>query len=246
MRNQILILFLILTLNNWAQSYKVTYKIEPINLIENNEIYKNNKSERVKNILENTIEYVKKEKYILLVNKSNSYFTKKTDMNIDFDGKSSMMYSKLASLIASFNKILFVDFDNNYLTFKRNLGGKYFIVKKDEFFEFNWELKEESKTILGYQAKKAIGTYYDIIRNKEFEIVAWYIPTFPISAGPDIYFGLPGLVGEVHLRKAIVKINLIEKFEKNIEKPNFENVVTYEEYKNLVAKGNKIIKREYN
>lgn len=238
--------FWVLVFKIYAQeSYRVIYKVDPINIIENNEIYSKNKTKRIKNILENTIEYSKKERYILSINNSNSCFLKKDRIIVDNDGKSTMMYSKLASLITSFNKKVFVDFNNTSLTFTRVLAGKYFNVYKNNFFKFNWDIKNETKIISGLEAKKALGKYYDIIRDKEFEITAWFIPSIPIPAGPDIYFGLPGLIGEIHLRKAIVKIESIEKFEEFIKKPSFENVMTYDEYEELVAKGNEIIKREY-
>lgn len=241
------VFFWILVIKAHAQeSYKVIYKLDPINIIENNEIYSKNKTKRIKNILENTIEYSKKERYILFINNSNSYFSKKDRIIVDYDDKSTMMYSKLASLITSFNKKVFVNFNNNSLTFTRILAGKYFNVHKNNFYNFNWDIKNDTKIISGLEVKKAVGTYYDIIRDKEFEITAWFIPSIPIPAGPDIYFGLPGLIGEIHLRKAIVKIDSIEKLEENIEKPNFEDVMTYEEYQNYVAKGNEIIKRDYN
>lgn len=241
-----LLAFLYIFNINAQEAYKVIYKVEPINIIENNEIYAKNKSKRIKDLLENTVEYCKNQKFVLITNHNNSYFTKEENIEIDFEGKSTTMYSKLASLITAFNKQIFVDFSENLLFFKRNLAGKYYNVQKNKFYDFDWNITKDSKLISGLEARKAIGTYYDIIRGKEFEIIAWFIPSIPIPAGPDIYFGLPGLVGEVHLRKAIVKMESIEEINESVIKPSFKDVMPYEEYVDFVSKANAKIKKEYN
>jgi GLPGLI family protein len=243
----IYILLLNLAHNSQAQdTYRITYKVIPINIIENNEVYSKNKTENLKKLLENTINYAKNERFLLYANKGHSYFTKAERIDIDFADKSTIMYSKAARLITFFNKEVFVNYKLNSLAFTRTIAGSDYNVKKNEFYNFKWDIKNETKEILGFQAKKAIGIYYDIIRDKEFKIVAWFIPAIPIPSGPDIYLGLPGLIGEIQLRKSIVKIESIETIEKVIQKPNLEDFMTYIEYKKLVAKGKEIVKKDFN
>lgn len=122
---------------------------------------------------------------------------------------------------------MYVDYKDNSLVFSRNLAGKYYVVKKNEFYNFKWDIKKETKIIAGLKAQKAIGIYYDIFFGKERIIIAWFIPSIPIPAGPDIYFGLPGLVGEVQLRKAIVKIESIEHINESVRQPTFKDVMSY-------------------
>jgi len=232
----------LLVFETYAQEgYKVIYKVEPRNIIKQDETY----TKRMKYVLEKTIEYSKKERYILLLNNKNSYFSRKARMDTDSDDKLTIMYSGLAKLHTAFNVNVFVDFQKNTLDFTTNLAGKDYYVHKDEFYNFSWDIKNKTKVISGLEARKAVGKYYDIIRDKEIEIIAWFIPSIPIPAGPDIYFGLPGLVGEIQLRKAIVKISSIDKIDGSIEKPDFEDTMTYKEYQDFVEKGNEMIKRNY-
>lgn len=236
------VFFSVLMFRTYAQeAYKVIYKVEPYNIIKEDKTY----TKRLKYVLEKTVEYSKKERYILLVNKNNSYFSRKTRMDKNSHDKLNMMYSRLAKLHTAFNTNVFVNYAKTTIDFTINLAGKDYYVHKDEFYNFSWDIKNKTKVIFGLEAKKAVGKYYDIIRDKEFEIIAWFIPSIPIPAGPDIYFGLPGLVGEIQLRKAIVKISSIDKIDGSIDKPDFEDTMTYEEYQDFVEKGNEIIKRDY-
>lgn len=240
----ILLSFLcLITFNvNAQKAFRVLYKVEPINTLEEGKVY----DPTVKAILVGTAEYAKKNKFILITDNNNSYFREKARLDVDFDDKRNLIYSKLSKSKTSFNNNVYVDYRDNSLTFSRNLVGKYYVVKKDEFYNFNWDIKKETKVIAGLEAQKAVGTYYDIFFEKERTIIVWFIPSIPIPAGPDIYFGLPGLVGEVHLRKAIVKIESIEKVDETVRIPSFEDVMTYSDYINFVAKANTKIKKEYN
>jgi GLPGLI family protein len=225
---------------NSQKAYKIVYKVEPHNFIENKEL-----NSKVKSVIEQAIKSARRDRYFLIANDKHSYFNNSQNMEIDFGSELDKVYDKVGKLITAFNKNVYNHYKKDKILFTRNLiNNDYHVEGKP--YKFNWELKEESKTILGYQAKKATGVYYDIIRNKEFEIIAWFIPSIPIPAGPDIYFGLPGLVGEVHLRKAIVKMESIEEINESVIKPSFKDVMPYEEYVDFVSKANAKIKKEYN
>jgi len=236
-------LFFFLTLRSYAQeAFKVLYKVEPINTLKEGKIY----DPRVKSLLVGSAEYARKNKFILITDHSNSYFREKARMDVDFDDPRNLIYSRLSEGITKFNHNVYVDYIDNTLIFSRNLAGKYYVVKKNEFYDFKWDIKKETKIIAGLEAQKAVGTYYNIFREKKMNITAWFIPSIPIPAGPDIYFGLPGLVGEVHLRKAIVKIESIEEIDEIVRQPNFKDVMTYSDYLDFVTKANAKIKKEYN
>lgn len=55
----------------------------------------------------------------------------------------------------------------------------------------NWDLKNDSKKVLGYNCKKALVSY----RGRNF--IAWYTSEIPINDGPYIFGGLPGLILEI-------------------------------------------------
>ena len=55
----------------------------------------------------------------------------------------------------------------------------------------NWQLINETKEILGYKCRKAIGKY----RGRLY--TAWYAEKLPINDGPFVFRGLPGLILEI-------------------------------------------------
>ena len=57
---------------------------------------------------------------------------------------------------------------------------------------FSWTLTGEKKVTSGYEAQRATWQF----RGKSYE--AWFTPSIPISAGPNFFGGLPGLILELH------------------------------------------------
>ena len=87
--------------------------------------------------------------------------------------------------------------------------GREFLIR-DNLVPENWELSEETKEIGDYTARKA--SYSKIVDSRRFstgmaemeavkdtiEVIVWYTPQIPVAHGPESYFGLPGLILEVH------------------------------------------------
>ena len=89
----------------------------------------------------------------------------------------------------------------------------------DSLKQYKWKLSEETKTIAKQLCKKATtmisapqirmrvsmgggGNNTDTTANtprapKETELVVWYAENIPVSFGPDIYSGLPGVIMEI-------------------------------------------------
>ena len=84
----------------------------------------------------------------------------------------------------------FKDIDTKQFFKSANLGNKQITVK-DDLKNYNWIVSRDTKTILGYEAKKAIGEY----KNKK--IIAWFTTSIPYKTGPADYWGLPGLILEI-------------------------------------------------
>ena len=57
---------------------------------------------------------------------------------------------------------------------------------------FSWTLTGEKKVISDYEAQRATCQF----RGRSYE--AWFTPSIPISAGPNFFGGLPGLILELH------------------------------------------------
>ncbi len=68
---------------------------------------------------------------------------------------------------------------------------KYIIV--DSLKNLDWKMTREKKTICGIQTKQAL-----FQPNDSTKIEAWFAPKIPSKAGPEKFFGLPGLILELH------------------------------------------------
>ncbi len=78
---------------------------------------------------------------------------------------------------------------------KRELADKDFIVE-DSIHHINWKLMDETKTILGYNCKKATGK-----TERGSDVEAWYTEDIPVSSGPEVFNGLPGMILQVDINK---------------------------------------------
>jgi GLPGLI family protein len=113
------------------------------------------------------------------------------------------------SLSGSGNEILYKNlFDQKYVQEQEFMGREFLI--QDALDPKNWELTGETKRIGDYTARKA--TFDQVIDSRRFSsgmeemdqvkdtvrITAWFTPEIPVAHGPENYFGLPGLILEVH------------------------------------------------
>lgn len=69
--------------------------------------------------------------------------------------------------------------------------GHTFLIK-EPLTPISWKLGTEQKTIGSYNCRKASATIDTI------PVVAWYCPDLPVNDGPDMYWGLPGLILELN------------------------------------------------
>ena len=137
--------------------------------------------------------------------------------------------------------------------------GKAFLLK-DTLTKPQWTITQESKQIGNYMCIKA--TYLKLVPEevkkrfkeineknkdnttnfmvmpepKDTEIVAWFTPEIPLGHGPDIYFGLPGLILEVQAGNDMFlasKVTVNPKDKVKIKKPKKGEVVTADELKKI-------------
>ena len=141
-----------------------------------------------------------------------------------------------------FEKTYFLfNLDNNKFYFKSLLLLKYAVAEDD--LRFKWEIKSETKTILGYQCQRAIST---VFRGRSYE--AWFASKIPIPFGPWKANGLPGMILEFYdldrlLHFKVNKISLYDErtvdFKQLEEKIIAENPLSIEKYVLLKNKLNK-------
>ncbi|HVF80807.1 MAG TPA: GLPGLI family protein [Flavisolibacter sp.] len=110
------------------------------------------------------------------------------------------------------NDITYTDFEKGTRTDQREIMEKNFVVS-DTLAKLQWKLSEETKTILTFAARKATATTVNTrprttMENGEMKremisdtvnVVAWYTPDVPVSAGPTYAGQLPGLILEVNV-----------------------------------------------
>ena len=79
-----------------------------------------------------------------------------------------------------------VEYSNNTIRFYGLIGNEIYTYKEE--LCLNWSLKAETKTVNGYNCKKAELNY----RGRNW--TAWYTDEVPLQVGPYKFYGLPGLI----------------------------------------------------
>jgi len=84
--------------------------------------------------------------------------------------------------------------DTTYVDFEKDKYSQWIefnadsYLTKDQLPEFSWRLTNETRTYLDYRVVKATALVDSSI------VEAWFTPDIPISGGPGLYSGLPGLI----------------------------------------------------
>ncbi len=114
---------------------------------------------------------------------------------------------------------------------KREISGKRFLIQ-DKLPVHDWKMSSETKKIGKYMCYKATrsrevekssfmmtdGETEEKKKKITITTTAWYTPEIPISNGPGMHWGLPGLILEVHEGKqSIVCSELIVNPSKKIK-----------------------------
>ena len=146
--------------------------------------------------------------------------------------------------------------------------GKQFLIN-DALQKLDWELGSETKMIGQYMCFKATAVKVDAgfdfssfgrrndtekpkdttntktqeadttEESRKIVVTAWYTPQIPINQGPDVYWGLPGLILEVSADRTTIlcsKIVLNPTEKETIKVPSKGKEVTQNEYDAIVKK----------
>ena len=128
-----------------------------------------------------------------------------------------------------------VEIYRNYATSKRveqrDMMDKKYLIETD-IKQTAWKLGTETKKILGYECTQA--TFNDTARKQE--LVAWFTMDLPLTAGPQNYGSLPGMILELDINKGEVvimakKIDLKKVKDTAIKAPSKGDKITEEELK---------------
>ena len=151
--------------------------------------------------------------------------------------------------------VLYKNIADKRYTNKKEISGKRFLIK-DNLKDEVWELTNETKNIGKYTCYKATkkreetSTTFSMTDGKKdekkekvtVETIAWYTPEIPVSNGPEMYWGLPGLILEVQdgtltIVCTEIVLNPAKKIE--IEEPTKGKKVTQEKYNAIMDEHSK-------
>jgi len=162
---------------------------------------------------------------------------------------------------------LFKNTTTNHYVNQRETMGKIFLIK-DELQKIDWKLESDSKYIGDYlcfkasytkriEVSKSFSSSGSTVKEddeekapefKERTITAWYTPQIPVSHGPHIYQGLPGLILEVNDGKLTIlcsKIVLNPEDKVTIEEPTKGKEVNQATYNAIMEKKTKEMLERY-
>lgn len=105
--------------------------------------------------------------------------------------KIEFVLDKFKALNRKFNAFLFTFVKTNTLLQELEVEEKTFLIQDSLPISYDFQLTDETKTLLHYTVKKAI------YNNGDFITVAWFSEDLPANFGPKHYMNLPGTVLEI-------------------------------------------------
>jgi GLPGLI family protein len=144
------------------------------------------------------------------------------------------------------NDVTYSDIQAKRKVEQRELFAKTFVVE-DSIRSFNWKIGQETKTILGYNCRKATsqrtqqatrmnmdnGVMKRDLITDTLEVTAWFTDGIPVFAGPDNYQGqLPGTILELDVnngRSKYIALSVTPDAEvKSIKEPRGKKITPQE------------------
>ncbi|MEO9953017.1 GLPGLI family protein [Nonlabens sp.] len=142
-----------------------------------------------------------------------------------------------------------------------NIQGKDFLIT-DKIEKLDWKVTGETKMIGKYTAMKATYTFpkeekeeseeestslLNMVDDKEHIVTAWFTMDIPISNGPGIYQGLPGLILELNEGEVTILCNKIEMNPEDFEikKPKKGKKISNQDFNELQEKKQKEMQERF-
>lgn len=208
--------------------------------------------------------------YTLDFDSSSSYF--KEEVTLEAGGSGGGGFNWMQFVSGPDQGDIYKDIQENMYTNKRELFGKIFLVK-DSISPTKWVMTGETKKIGIYNAYKA--TYTKEVEENVFSfsrrqrntenseeqnnpalpktktvvMTAWFTPEIPVSTGPAMYGGLPGLILEISDGNRVMlctKVVLNPEEKIKIKEPTKGKVVTNSEFNKIQADKMKDMRERYN
>jgi len=100
--------------------------------------------------------------------------------------------------------MIYRDFNNGRRLEIEDVSAKQYLIE-DSLSTYSWKVMNKIKEVNGQLCMMAVTQ--DTIRNQK--IVAWFANNIPASAGPERYYGLPGLIMELDIDDGAVIITAV-------------------------------------
>lgn len=101
--------------------------------------------------------------------------------------------------------VIYRDFQKEKITEIIEMLGKTYVIE-DSLKAPKWKVMNKIKDINGHVCMLAVAE--DTIKKQKIE--AWFAHDLPISAGPEMYFGLPGLIMELDVNEGDMVVTAIK------------------------------------
>ncbi|WP_255546016.1 GLPGLI family protein [Flavobacterium sp. CG_9.1] len=153
--------------------------------------------ERGKKMVEGRLASLAKQTFLLEFTASKSKFVRNNSLSIN-DDKGEQLYDKMTTSYYSSSYDYYLDSSAGVGMFKYSRDGT---LITQQVKEKEWDISTESKKIGDYLCYKAVYIKKYMGRDgnmKTLPITAWFVPSLPYRYGPKQYYGLPGLILELH------------------------------------------------
>jgi GLPGLI family protein len=261
---KILLLILIFSFNGFSQDFQgKAYYMSKSNV--NTDFTKNmppERANRIKGMMKKALE----KNYTLEFNSNASFFEEEEVLEAGQGGGGGFNWMHTGPDGGSLHK----DLQSKIYTNKKELFGKVFLVK-DSITPIKWVMTGETKKIGIYNAYKATMTKEveeqafnfgsrptrngdsepdepEAPKMRELVMSAWFTPEIPVSTGPSMYGGLPGLILEINDDRTTIlctKVVINPKEKIKIKVPSKGKVVTKSEFEQIAENKAKEMQEMY-
>jgi GLPGLI family protein len=178
----------------------------------------------------NSLPKERKSQKVLYFNSESSLYENKP-MEEDQTMKSESGGTVMIRMVEPDNKV-FTNLAENKQVEKREFMTREFLIET-VMNPSDWKLTGNQKMVLNYPCQEAVK------ETKDGKTSAWFTPVIPVSAGPGVFNGLPGLVLAVDVNDGkqtlnAISIDLNPVADNVIVKPEKGKKVTREEFDKIV------------
>lgn len=111
------------------------------------------------------------------------------DLLFSFD-KSIYQPGRLAATTSMYmnENSVYTDLEKQQIILKTQQGDQYYVYE-DSLKAIKWKIENETRKIMGWECRKAVGRIFDSVY-----VVAFYCPEIIPQGGPEKFSGLPGMI----------------------------------------------------